>query len=93
MEVRFYLDPETGLPHLHDHGVSEQEACDVLRMPFERFPSRANSHIVYGQTRAGRFLKVIASFDDDGKGVFVITAYDLSPKELKALRRRMRRRP
>jgi hypothetical protein len=37
-------------------------------------------------------LKVICVPDDDGDGVFVVTAYDLSGKPLKAHNRRMRRR-
>jgi hypothetical protein len=31
MEVRFYVDPETGLPHIYNHGVSEAEVLQVLR--------------------------------------------------------------
>ncbi len=23
MEIRFYIDPETGLPHIFNHGVTE----------------------------------------------------------------------
>jgi hypothetical protein len=30
VEVRFYLDPETGLPHIHRHDVDEDEVRDVL---------------------------------------------------------------
>ncbi len=43
MGIRFYLDPETGQPHIYRHAVSEEE---------------------------------------------VITAYQLGPKALRALRRR-----
>ncbi len=25
VEIRFYLDPETGLPHIYQHGVTEEE--------------------------------------------------------------------
>ena len=25
MNIRFYLDPETGQPHIYNHGVSEDE--------------------------------------------------------------------
>jgi hypothetical protein len=28
MDVRFYIDVDTGLPHIYQHGVSE---ADVLR--------------------------------------------------------------
>ena len=47
MEVRYYRDPETGLPHIPD---------------------------------------------EEGDGVFVVTACPLAGKQLKAFRRRKRRR-
>jgi len=31
MEIRFYEDPDTGLPHIYGHGVSEKEVRQVLR--------------------------------------------------------------
>jgi hypothetical protein len=31
MNIRFYLDPETGLPHIYRHEVSEAEVEEVLR--------------------------------------------------------------
>jgi hypothetical protein len=33
MEARFYIDPETGLPHIYNHGVTEEEVLQVLRKP------------------------------------------------------------
>src|SRR5438876_6655841 len=33
MELRFWSDPETGLPHIYDHGVSEEEVRQVLSRP------------------------------------------------------------
>jgi hypothetical protein len=30
VEIRFYVDPATGLPHLLRHGVAEDEALEVL---------------------------------------------------------------
>ena len=33
--MRFYLDPETGLPHIHRHDVDEDEVRDVLGRPLE----------------------------------------------------------
>ena len=35
MEVRYYLDPESGLPHIYAHGVTEAEAEWVLAHPGE----------------------------------------------------------
>lgn len=33
MEIRYYRDPETGLPHIEDHGVAEAEAEWILAHP------------------------------------------------------------
>jgi hypothetical protein len=38
MDVRFYVDPETGEPHIYGHQVTEEEAADVLRNPSEDRP-------------------------------------------------------
>ena len=92
MQIRYYLDAETGLPHFYEHGVLEEEVRDILRQPGERRPGRKNSQIAMGQTTAGRYLCVIYSLDDDGDGIFVITAYPMSGKSLKAYRRQRRRR-
>ena len=36
MEVRYYRDPQKGLPHIYDHGVTEAEAEWVLGSPWRR---------------------------------------------------------
>jgi Domain of unknown function (DUF4258) len=92
MHVRFYLDPETGEPHIYNHGVSEDEVEDVLRAPGEDRPGREGSRVALGQTRAGRYLRVIYVPDPEPQSVFVITAYELSGRPLAAYRRRRRRR-
>jgi hypothetical protein len=28
MNVRFYVDPETGDPHIYNHGIDEEEVID-----------------------------------------------------------------
>ena len=35
MEIRYYRDPETGLPHIYEHGVKEAEAEWILAHPGE----------------------------------------------------------
>ena len=35
MNIRFYRNPETGLPHIYEHGVDEDEVEDVLLNPGE----------------------------------------------------------
>jgi hypothetical protein len=92
MRLRFYYDPDTDLPHIYNHGVNEQEVEDVLRLPLEEAKTSRKGRLALGQTRGGRFLKVIYSPDDIGDGIFVVTAYDLKGKALAAFRRRMRKR-
>lgn len=91
MQIRFHIDPDTGLPHIYGHHVFEEDVIDVLRKPLEEIRGRQNSIIAHGQTRGGRYLKIIYSPDDDGNGIFVITAFDLPAKQVRALRRRLRR--
>ena len=92
MKIRLYIDPETGLPHIYNHKVREDEIEDVLRKPGEDRPGKANSRIAIGQTKTGRYLRVIYVPDPEPDSVFVITAYELIGKPLKAYRRRSRRR-
>ena len=90
MELRFFLDPETRRPHIEEHGVTEEEIRQVLMARGDDFRGRRDSRIRFGQTRAGRYLKVIYVPDEEADSVFVITAYDLRGKALKAFRRRQR---
>ena len=92
MVICFYLDPATGQPHILEHGVDEAEVEDVLATPGEDRPGRDGSRIAIGQTRAGRYLRVIYVPDPQPDSVFVITAYELKGKPLLAYRRRCRRR-
>ena len=84
------IDPETDQPHIFEHGVTEEEVRQVLSRPGEDRAGTEGSRVAIGQTAAGRYLKVIYSRDRVGAGVFVITAYDLTGKPLKAYRRRQR---
>jgi hypothetical protein len=92
VQLRFYLDPETGEPHIHEHGVDEDEVEEALASALEDFPGRRDSRIAYGQTVAGRHLKIVYSPDPGGQSAFVITAYELHGKDLAAHERRQRRR-
>lgn len=92
MHLRFHLDPETQLPHIYDHGVTEEEVKEVLSSKGDDFRGRKESRICFGQTLVGRYLKVVYVPDEVGDGAFVVTAYDLRGNELKAFRRRKRRK-
>ena len=90
MDVRFYFDPVTGQPHLERHGVTEEEAEDVLRRPDDDFPGRDGSRVALGRTSAGRPLQVVYVQEVGSRSLFVITAYELRGKALAAFRRRRR---
>jgi len=92
MEIRYNRDKETGLPHIYDHGVSEQEVESILRSPLETRRGDRDSRVVIGKTPGGRHLKVIYVPDEGRQGLFVVTAYELRPKPLAAFRRRFRRK-
>jgi len=92
MHIRFYHDPATGEPHIYNHGVTEEEVEEVIRRPGEDRRGREGARVAIGQTRAGRFLRVIYVPDPEPDSIFVITAYELRRKPLTAYRRRQRRK-
>jgi hypothetical protein len=92
MEVRYFLDPDTGQPHIYGHGVSEQEVEEVLRGRGEDLRAARGSRRKIGQTAAGRILQVFYVPDEEPESVFVITAYEPQGKAKMAFRRRQRRK-
>jgi hypothetical protein len=92
MELRFWNDPETGLPHVFVHGISEEEVRQVLSRPGLDYPGDRDSRIRLGQTANGRHLKVVYVPDEDATSAFVVTAFELRGKGLKAYRRAKRRK-
>lgn len=93
MEVRYFLDPDTGQPHIYGHGVTEQEVEEVLRGRGEDLRAARDSRRKIGQTMGGRRLQVFYVPDEDPESVFVFTAYELRGKAKRAFRRRPRRKP
>ena len=57
MTLRFYHDVDTNLPHIYNHGVTEEEVEDVLRRPMEEAKTGGGSRIAIGQTRTGRYSR------------------------------------
>lgn len=92
VDFRYFPDPETGLPHIYGHGVTESEVEEVFRSRGDDYPASDDARMKVGQTAAGRYLQVIYVLDEDKKGAFVITAYDLTGNAKRAARRRRRRR-
>jgi hypothetical protein len=65
---------------------------EALAAPLEQISGSDESTILIGRTAGGRVLKVRFADARDGDGIFVITAFDLPPKQLRALRRRLKRK-
>ncbi len=92
MKFRYYIDPETELPHIYGHDVSEKEVEEVMSNPGENRPGREGSRVAIGRASGGRYLRVIYAPDPKAKSVFIITAYELRGKPLISYRRRQRRK-
>jgi hypothetical protein len=92
LQTRFYIDPATGLPHINEHQIEEDEVIEVLEKPIEDRAGRDGSRIALGQTASGRYLRVVYVPDPEPESVFVITAYEVKGKPLAGLRRRRRKK-
>jgi hypothetical protein len=92
LNIRYYIDPQTGLPHIYGHDVQETEVEEVPSNPGEDRVGREGSRVAIGKTSDGRYFRVIYVPDPEPKSVFVITAYELRGKPLIAYLRRRRRK-
>ena len=92
MNIRFYNNPETGLPHIYDYGVDEDKVEEILLNPGESRVGRGRSRVAIGQTQAGCYLRVVYVPDAQPNSIFVVTACELRGKPLRAYRRRQRKR-
>lgn len=93
MNIRFFIDPQSDVPHIYEHGVAEEEVLGILVNPAEDQPGKDGSRVALGRTSAGRSLRVIYVPDPKPDSVFVIPPYELKGKPLTAFRRRHRRKP
>jgi hypothetical protein len=64
MELRFYIDPETGQPHIYNHGITENEVREVFARTAEDTVADRRSRMRLRQTAAGRYLQAIYSPDE-----------------------------
>ena len=90
MRIRFYIDPETNQPHIFKHNVTEDEVMNVLTSPGEDRAGKEGARVAIGHTHGGRYLRVIYVPEPQPDSVFVITAYELKGKPLKAYKSRRR---
>jgi uncharacterized DUF497 family protein len=77
--------------HIEAHGVSMEEAEQVVEQAAAPFPLRREDDkwLVWGRGRGGRFLQVVFILDDDD-AVFVIHARPLTDREKRRFRRRLK---
>ena len=92
MDIRLYIDPASGEPHIVRYNVCEQEVREALTRPLEDRPGAEGSRVAVGQTAAGRYLRIVYVPDPKPDSVFVITGYDLGPKAKRAFKRRWRKK-
>ncbi len=75
-------DPDGNVKHLLEHGVTIEEAEEVLLDPrSSRAPSRSSGlPTAFGWTSTGRHLAVVYELvDDDPLTLRPVTAYDVPP--------------
>ena len=92
MDLRYYIDGDTQKPHIYNHDVTEGDVEHVLLHPGEDRPGAEGARVALGQTRVGRYLRVVYVPDAEPGSAFVITAQELAGKALLAYKRRRRRR-
>ncbi len=89
MKIRFYEEPETRLPHIFGHNVTEEEVRETFKNAGEDRKGDEDSRILSGQSDAGRYLRVIyKKYPDE---IFVLTSYELTGKALHAFKRRRKK--
>ena len=84
VDIRYFIDPDTGQPHIFGHGVAMDEVEYILRHAGEDRPGRGDSRHALGQSQSGRYLRVIYVPDTGADSVFVVTSYELRGKPLQA---------
>jgi len=77
-------DPEGNVQHLADHGITVEEAEEVLRDPRSRTgrSRRTGRPQVFGSTSTGKFITVIwGEVLDDPRTIYPVTAYEVPPPQ------------
>ena len=82
---------EWNLDHATRHGVTVAEIEASIESAQHPFPERREDDkwLVQGRGAGGRFIQVVYIFDDDGT-VYVIHAREMTRREIRRYRRRLR---
>ena len=82
MEFKFYINPDSGKLHIHDHDVDPEDIFDFFsqRTILER-KRQDGSFEAFGRIPSGRFLTVVYRKEPPDT-IFVITAFDLKDRQI-----------
>ncbi|MBA0127810.1 BrnT family toxin [Haloechinothrix sp. YIM 98757] len=82
-------DGEWSAEHIARHGVTMDEVREaILYRPYWMTAGKNDSTLIYGRTRSGRYLFVVAV--DDGGEAFIVTARDMTTREKRTFSRKAR---
>jgi hypothetical protein len=86
-------DPNGNVQHIAEHGVTLEEAEEVVRDRYQRAVAgrRSGRPTVFGWTSTGKHLAVAFDIlDESVPQVYVVTAYEAPPPATPARRRKKR---
>ncbi len=90
--LRYYLDPESGEPHIFRHRVTEEEVEAIMHQPVEDRSGTGGTRVALGYTPEGRLLRIVYVIDSADQSRFIITAYPPALRAAHALRRRLKKK-
>ena len=79
--VRYYIDPETGLPHIYNHSVTEEEVEEVLARPGEDRQGYEGARLAIGQTGAEMMHRHFPPGWDEERVRRVLAHYETQTEE------------
>jgi hypothetical protein len=88
VDIRYYIDPETQRPHMYRTAWRSRKSKTCFDGPWRTGRGEKDRVSLWVGAKRG----VIYAPDPIPDSVFVITAYRLGPKALRALPRRRRRK-
>ena len=86
-------DPDGNVQHIAEHGVTVEEAEEVVRNCYgDAVASQSSGRpTVFGWTSTGKYLAVIfENVDEEMPQVYVVTAYEAPPPAQRKRRRKKR---
>lgn len=79
--------------HVARHSVTLNECEEALtNRPYINHEGEQSSRLIFGRTNSGRYLFVVAVADETPGVAFVVTAREMTQKEKKSFRRKVKGR-